>query len=107
MEGMAARGAGARWSRYRVLLYVFLGLAAVDAVVASFRTTWTAYDPNEYQARLEHCRRRAWDLILVGGSAVAEGLDPTDLAGLNWHGNALTRPFNLGLAGATTTAVWH
>jgi hypothetical protein len=90
-----------------VLAYTLLGLASVDATVLAFRHTWTAYDPNEYRERVQHCRRQAWDLVLVGGSAMAEGIDPAQLCGLYWHGASLDRVFNLGLAGATTTTVWH
>src|SRR5437879_1869635 len=98
-EARAASGRWARWRRYRVVVYVLLGLAAVDGAVARLRGVWTAYDPNEYRARLENCRRGAWDLVLVGGSPMAEGIDPAQLRGLYWHGTSLERTFNLGLAG--------
>jgi hypothetical protein len=95
------------WRRYRVLLYLLLGLVAVDVAVAVYRPIWRAYDPDEYRERLHNCRRRPHDLVLVGGSLVSEGLDPAALRGLRWHGRAVEHPYNLGLPGGTTSEVWH
>jgi hypothetical protein len=89
------------------VLYLILSLAAIDVVVANSCKTWTAYDPNEYRERLQRCRQQAWDMVLIGGSPVAEGLDPGQLAGVHWQDASLHRIFNLGLAGATTSAMWH
>jgi len=83
------------------------GLALIDAGVLRYRKALDAYDPNEYRERLESCRRQAWDLVMIGGSPMAEDIDPAQLAGLYWHGTSLSRNFNLGLAGATTTTIWH
>ena len=101
MEGATRRGI------LRVVVYLVMGFILVDVCVLHFRKIWLAYDPNEYRERLESCRRQAWDLVLIGGSPMAEDLDPAQLAGLYWHGTSLTRNFNLGLAGATTTTIWH
>jgi len=101
MDAKTGRG------KLRVVLYLLVGLALVDVVVLRCRKTWQAYDPDEYRERLESCRRQAWDLVLIGGSPMAEDLDPAPLAGLYWHGTSLDRAFNLGLAGATTTTIWH
>jgi hypothetical protein len=98
------------WTRgrcCRLVAYVVLGLAALDVTIGWFDATWACYDPNEYRERLEHCRGQAWDLVLIGGSPMAEGMDPAHLSGLSWHGTPLARVFNLGLAGATTSTVWH
>jgi hypothetical protein len=92
---------------YRVFVYFLLGLAAVDFLVAAHRPVWRAYDPDEYRERLHNCRRRPHDLVLVGGSVVAEGLDPAALRGLCWRGRAVEHPYNLGLPGGTTSEVWH
>jgi hypothetical protein len=86
---------------------MLLAFVVLNVAVLPFRNTWTAYDPNEYYERLVSCRRQAWDLVLVGGSPMAEGVDPARLSGLYWQGTALNRVFNMGLAGATTTVVWH
>src|SRR5260370_33056923 len=106
MRKTAARGGPARRGR-SCLLYTLLAFAAVNVGVFLFRDTWTSYDPNEYHERLVSCRRQGWDLVLVGGSAMAEDVDPARLSGLAWRGTALNRVFNLGLAGAPTTGIWH
>jgi hypothetical protein len=106
MRKTAARGGPPRRGR-SCLLHTLLAFVAVDAVVFVFRDTWTSYDPNEYHERMVSCRRQRWDVVLVGGSPMAEGVDPARLSGLYWRGTALRRVFNLGLAGATTTVVWH
>lgn len=95
------------WSRLRVVVYLILGLVAVDVVVAANHTVWSAYDPEEYRERLDACRRHPHDLVIVGGSTVGEGIDPTVLAGLVRHGCPLDRVFALGMPGATTSEVWH
>jgi hypothetical protein len=106
-EGTRRSDRAGGWRRYRVVLYLLLGLAAVDLAVAAHRPVWRAYDPDEYRERLRTCRRGQHDLVLVGGSVVAEGLDPAALRGLAWQGRPLERPYNLGLPGGTTSEVWH
>jgi hypothetical protein len=106
-EGAGRSDRAGGWGRYRVVLYLLLGLVAVDLPVARYRTVWRAYDPDEYRERLHNCRRAPHDLVLVGGSVVAEGLDPAALRGLEWEGRPLERPYNLGLPGGTTSEVWH
>jgi hypothetical protein len=106
-EAAARNDRAGGWGRCRVVLYLLLGLAAVDLAVAANRPVWRAYDPDEYRERLHTCRRGRHDLVLVGGSVVAEGLDPAVLRGLAWRGQPLESPYNLGLPGGTTTEVWH
>ena len=93
--------------RLRVLAWFIVGLIALDVLVAGFRGCWDRYDPDDYQEKLRACRRRQWDLLIVGGSPVCEGLDPAVIAGLTWNGSELQRVYNLGLPGATTSEVWH
>jgi hypothetical protein len=95
------------WVRYRVLLYLGLGLLALDALVARFHRVWQAYSPDDYAERVENCRRQAPDLVVIGGSPVSEGVDPATLAGMRWRGHVVAHPYNLGLPGATTLEVWH
>jgi hypothetical protein len=97
----------AGWGRYRVLLYFLVGLIALDVAVDAARAVWHAYDPDEYRERLNNCRQRPHDLVLVGGSPVSEGIDPACLRGLRWHGRAIAHPYNFGLPGGTTSEVWH
>lgn len=98
---------GGVWRRYRVLVYLFVGLVLVEGAVATCREVWQAYDPDDYQERLAGCRRQVCDLILVGGSCVSEGVDPAVLSGLRWRDQALERAYNLGLPGATEAEIWH
>lgn len=93
--------------RLRIVVYLLLGLIAVDAVVAAYAPVWAAYDPEEYRERLDACRRRPHDLVVVGGSTVGEGIDPAVLSGTVRDGCSLDRVFALGLPGATTSEVWH
>jgi hypothetical protein len=93
--------------RYRVAFYLLLGLVALDFAVGAHSQLWRAYDPDEYRERLAGCLRQPHDLVAVGGSPVAEGVDPAALRGLCWQGRSIQRPYNLGLLGATTSEVWH
>ena len=95
------------WARYRVIAYLLLGLLVLDVAVAVHRPVWLAYDPDEYRERLDNCRRQPHDLLVVGGSPVAEGVDTAVLEGMPWHGRPLERAYNLGLPGGTTTETWH
>jgi hypothetical protein len=106
-EGAAEAAGGVGWARYRVVLFFALGLAAVDAGVASQRHLWRAYDPDDYQLKTRDCRRQSPDLVLIGGSPVCEGLDPAVLSGVVWQGQPLEHVYNLGLSGATTSEMWH
>jgi hypothetical protein len=102
-----APGSRPGWSRFWVILYLLVGLATLDVLVLCHRPVWIAYDPDEYRERLDNCRRRPHDLLVVGGSPVAEGIDTSVLEGLTWQGLPLRGAFNLGLPGATTTETWH
>jgi len=107
-----APSSAVRWSllgdrRCRVILFLLLGLVALDGVLAAHRDIWSSYDPDDYLERLHTCGRGPRDLIVVGGSPVSEGIDPAMLAGIPWQGQPVRRPCNMGLPGATTTEVWH
>jgi hypothetical protein len=96
-----------RLLRLRVILYLLLCLIFVDRLVWSQRRLWRSYDPDEYRERLRDCERETYDVVLVGGSPVCEGLDPALLAGMSWRGSCANRVYNLGLPGGTTTEVWY
>lgn len=96
-----------RIRRYRVIAFFLLGLVGLDLLLLATNANWRAYDPDDYLERLENCRSRSHDLVIVGGSPVSEGIDPELLKGLSWRGQSVERPFNLGLPGATTSEVWH
>jgi hypothetical protein len=107
MGGAAEADRSRGWLRFRVVLFFALGLAALDAVLASQRALWRAYDPDEYKIKVHECIAHRRDLIVAGGSPVGEGIDPAILAGTRWNGQALQDVFNLGLSGATTSTVWQ
>jgi hypothetical protein len=94
-------------TRGRLFLYLLLALVGVDATVHKHRRLWRAYNPNDVQERIQNCRRHSSDLLVVGGSPVSEGIDPTELTGITWQGQSLERVYSLGLPGATTSEVYH
>src|SRR5262249_44528944 len=110
-EQAAGPGGGGRGGRRRGPVHPALGgaggAAAVDLAVFAQRAVWRAYAPDEYRERVHGCRRCPRDLVVVGGSPVAEGIEPAALVGLPWRGEPLERVYNLGLCGATTSEVWH
>lgn len=93
--------------RYRVVFFCLIGLACVDALVAHHRQFFECYDPDDYAIRVRNCRRQPRDAILIGGSPVSEGIDPSVLQNLDWQGESLQSIFNLGLPGGTMTDFWH
>ena len=99
-----ASGGERRWTGYLILLYVVLGLVAVDVLVAAYAQVWCRYNPQYYRARLASCRQQAWDLVVVGGSP-AMAIDAETLAGINWQGQRLDRVFNLALPLATAAEI--
>jgi hypothetical protein len=103
----AIRGHVPWWRRYRVVVYLVLGLAAIDAVVAHFAHVWRAFEQHPYREKVRACRAHPWDLVVVGGSPAAYAFDPGVLAGLRWQGHSLDQVYNLGLALATTAEVYH
>src|SRR5262245_14072515 len=86
-----------RLVRYRVLVYLLLLLFAADWLVASRAAVWRAYNPVFYRDRLDVCRARTWDVVVVGGSPVMYGIDADVLAGVRYRREVLEGAFNLGL----------
>jgi len=96
-----------RWTRFRVPICFLVGLFVLDGAVRLNARLWDGYDPNEYRARLDRCRGRAWDLVVLGGSPVSEGVDPALLRPLTWRNQIIRRVYNLGLPGGTASDFWH
>jgi hypothetical protein len=96
-----------RWIQARVLVCFLLGLLGLDGLVRLHICRWETYDPNDYLERLRRCQGRAWDLVVLGGSPVSEGVNSDLLHPLVWRGHLLHRVYNLGLPGGTTTEFWH
>ena len=69
-----------------MICYLLLGLVIVDIAVFARRELWRRYDPDDYLERVNDCRRRPRDLVVVGGSTVVMGIDPAALSGLRRHG---------------------
>ena len=93
--------------RNRTVILFVVGLAALDLSVGRFRDVWDRFSPDDYTARVEGCRERPRDFVLVGGSPVSEGLDPAVLAGCRWNGGELRDGYALGLPGGTTSEFYH
>lgn len=102
-----ARGVGAWLARNRVLVLFVLMLAALDAIVGQFAAVWQRHSPDDYSWRVAACRSQSRDLVFVGGSPVAEGIDPARIDGLSWNGHALDSNYALGLSGGTTSDFYH
>jgi hypothetical protein len=95
-------------ARHWLVILLFLaGLLAADAAVEFRRDVWHRYNPDDYREKLLGCRREPRDLVVVGGSPVAEGIDPTAFTGMAWHGRPVCSPYAMGLPGGTTTEFWH
>jgi hypothetical protein len=94
------------WRRCRLVAFLLFGLAFVDVLVHQHRHVWKSYDPRVYRDRLNSCRQRPWDLVLVGSSPVMCGMNTDVLAGVCWRGQRLERVYNLGLPLATAAEIY-
>ena len=94
-----------RWAVCRVVVFFLLALIALDFLVAAHSRVWREYDPDPYIERLEACRRQPWDMVVVGGSPVMYGVNPSVLSGVSYHGQALDRVYTLGLPLATASEI--
>jgi len=92
-------------NRTTILFVLFLILG--DFGVGLLAPLWDRYSPDEYTTRIGGCAVRPRDVVFVGGSPVAEGIDPSVIAGINWRGHSLTSAYAVGLHGGTTTDVYH
>jgi hypothetical protein len=99
------RKQGVRWAICRVVVFFLLALIALDFLVAAHSRLWREYDPDAYIERLEACRRQPWDLVVVGGSPVMYGVNPSVLSGVAYRGQALDRVYTLGLPLATASEI--
>lgn len=93
--------------RNRTLVYFVVLLVFADVAVGRFADVWERHSPDDYAARVTACAREPRDLVFVGGSPVAEGIDPGRVAGVVRDGRALTSVYAVGLSGATTSDVYH
>jgi hypothetical protein len=89
-----------------VFLFALL-LIGTDLGVGGFAATWERHSPDDYTARVVGCRREPRDLVFVGGSPVAEGIDPARIAGIPWCDRELESVYAMGLSGGTTSDFYH
>ena len=106
-EPLAAAKVATWWGKYRVVLFFVLGLGAVDAVIAHYRNLWRNYEPHWYLDRMEACRQKPFDIIVLGSSPAMYGINPNILGGLRRQGEVLESAYDLTLPLATTAEVYH
>jgi hypothetical protein len=94
-------------SRNRTVCLFVLFLVLTDLGFGLFGTVWERYSPDDYTARVRGCAERPRDVVFVGGSPVAEGIDPSALAGVAWRGRALNDGYAVGLSGGTATDFYY
>jgi len=96
-------------TRARKLRPVFtfaFALIGFDLLVHACAGTWERYSPDEYAERVGGCAKQPRDVVFVGGSPVAEGIDPARVGPLPWHGVSLAPGYAVGLSGGTTSDVY-
>jgi hypothetical protein len=93
-------------SRWRAVLSCVLTLVLVEVGVRLAQPTWNEHSPDEYAERVNGCARQQRDLIFVGGSPIAEGINPDHLGAITWQGSALNDVYCVGLSGGTTSDIY-
>jgi hypothetical protein len=84
--------------KLRTPALVFAALLGFDFLIAANRDRWERYSPDDYAERVRGCAASPRDFVVVGGSPVAEGIDP-DRIGPNGYA--------IGLSGGTTTDMYY
>jgi hypothetical protein len=102
----AARAVGLL-RRNRTLAWFAALLVGTDILVGRFAAVWERHSPDDYAARVTASARDSRDLVFVGGSPLAEGIDPARVAGVVRGGRPLASVYAVGLSGATTSDVYH
>ena len=92
---------------FRPIFRFLVALCLLDGLSLSFAEKWERYSPDDYRERVRRCRELTPDFVLVGGSPVSEGLDPSLLSGFNLSGQELRQGYSLGLPGGTMTDFFH
>lgn len=95
-----------RHRRYRLLASFAATLVAIDLFVHAFHETWERHSPDDYAEKVATCAARPRDLVFVGGSPVAEGIDPQALGPIRWQDQTLSDAYAVGLNGGTTSDVY-
>ncbi|MCU0706147.1 MAG: hypothetical protein MUF18_19460 [Fimbriiglobus sp.] len=92
--------------RLRFVWVFLLGLVGLDVALRLNHKTWERHSPDGYTERVEGCAAERRDVVFVGGSPVAEGINPALIGGVNWRGERLTNHYAVGLSGGTTSDVY-
>ncbi len=95
------------WQRNRAVVAFALLLIALDIAIGLFAPVWQRHSPDDYALRVEGCAKEPRDLVFIGGSPVAEGIDPERIRGAVWHGQPLNSVYAMGLSGGTTSDFYH
>jgi len=74
-------------------------LIAADFRHRTVRAGLAAALPDDYAMRVQGCAKEPRDLVFVGGSPVAEGIDPDRISGKSVYA--------MGLSGGTTSDFYH
>jgi hypothetical protein len=93
--------------RHRTMVLFAALLVGTDVLIGRFAAVWDRHSPDDYAARVTACAREPRDLVFVGGSPVAEAIDPDRVAGVVRGGRPLASVYAVGLSGATTSDVYH
>jgi hypothetical protein len=88
--------------RNRTIVLFVLLLIATDFAIGRFAPVWERHSPDDYAMRVQGCAREPRDLVFVGGSPVAEGIDPDRFVGS--VGKSI---YAMGLSGGTTSDFYH
>jgi hypothetical protein len=97
----------ARRNWLKPLGWLLLGLLSIELFLRGTAGHWQRYSPDDYALRVERCATQPRDFIIVGGSPVSEGLDPSLIQGVTWKQHTLANGFAVGLPGGTTTDVYY
>ncbi len=89
------------------VLWVIIGLVAIDGIVVLFRDRWERHSPDDYVERIQGCAADPRDFVIIGGSPVSEGFDPDLIAGVRWGKTVLQNGYAVGLPGGTTTDFYY
>lgn len=98
-----------RRSLFRRLRFVWVflfGLVAFDLLIRATSGTWEQHSPDGYTERVSGCAAEQRDVVFVGGSPVAEGINPAAVGNVNWRGETLDNLYAVGLSGGTTSDVY-
>jgi hypothetical protein len=93
-------------TRLRTLILFILTLVALDLLIHLNRKTWVAHSPDGYLERVTKCASEPRDLVFIGGSTIAEGINPTGVGPIPWQGRTLANHYAVGLSGGTTSDIY-